>query len=72
MEVLTISVKFLIFLSINTNAKEVLHLGVHTDLEGFLPAMELALETVNEDETFPFTFNATLDRSMVRENFIAS
>ena len=55
------------------NAKEVLHLGVMISQEGpfgfrgFLPAMELALETIKDDKTLPFAFEITLNDSMVSE-----
>ena len=49
----------------NTNARETLRLGVYTDLTGFLPAMELALKTIEDDKTLPFIFNVTLNDSMV-------
>lgn len=55
------------------NAKELLHLGVMISqegpfgLRGFLPAMELALETIEDDETLPFAFEITLNDSMVSE-----
>lgn len=54
-----------------TNAKETLRLGAMISQEGpfgltgFLPAMELALETIKEDETLPFEFEITLNDSMV-------
>ena len=63
MKILVIYINLMIVLL--SNAKETFHLGVHTDLIGFLPAMELALETIEKDETLPFTLDVTLNHSMV-------
>ena len=69
--VTTISV-VLLFLD-KVNAKETLRLGVlisqegDFDFTGFIPAMNLALETIENDTTLPFNFNFTLDDSMVTE-----
>ena len=55
------------------NAKETLRLGAMISqsgpfgLSGFLPAMELALETIKEDESLSFEFEITLNDSMVNE-----
>jgi len=54
-----------------TSTKEILHLGAMVsqqgdfDLTGLIPTMELALETVEDDETLPFIFEVTLNDSMV-------
>lgn len=68
MKITVFSIHFIMFLSL-TDAKEKdsLRLGVYNDLTGFLPAMELALETIRNDETLPFTFNVTCSQSMVRD-----
>ena len=68
MKLAVFSINFLMFLSL-TDAKEKdsLRLGVYTDLIGFLPAMELALKTIRNDETLPFTFNVTCSDSMVSD-----
>ena len=52
---------------VNTNAKETLRLGISTDLIGFLPAVDLALKTIENDETLPFVFKVTLNHSMVSD-----
>lgn len=73
--VIITSISFTIFtLLISRSAgKEILHLGAMIsqrgsfDLTGFKPAMDLALETVEKDETLPFVFNVTLNDSMVRK-----
>ena len=63
----------LICLLVSINAKETLRLGAMVsqegpfDLAGFLPAMELALETIEDDETLFFDFEITLNDSMVSE-----
>ena len=64
MKTVFIVVNFVLLL-MDTNARETYRLGVYTDLRGFLPAMRLALRTIEDDETLPFTFNVTLDLSMV-------
>ena len=48
-----------------TNARETLRLGVFNDLRGFVPAMEIALETIRNDTTLPFTFDVTYNYTMV-------
>lgn len=74
--VTTISFAIFSFLAIITNAKETLHIGAMVSQEGpfsltgFLPAMELALETIKNDETLPFKFHITLNDSMVSETII--
>lgn len=71
MTLTTISVVFLFLVGVN--AKETLHLGVlisqegdFADNRGFIPTMNLALETINNDTTLPFSFNIVLNDSMVR------
>ena len=48
-----------------TGAKETLHIGVFNDLRGLVHAMDIALETIENDTTLPFTFNVTYDFTMV-------
>ena len=56
---------------IPVNAKTTLQLGVMIsqeggiDLSGYIPAMNLALETIKNDTTLPFNFNIRLNDSMV-------
>ena len=47
------------------NAREILHLGVFNDLKGLVPAMNIALETIENDTTLPFSFNVTYNFTMV-------
>ena len=52
------------------NEKEELRLGVLFaqkvfDFSGFIPAIEMALETIDADGTFPFTFTYTHNDSEV-------
>ena len=60
------------------NAKETLHLGAlisqdsEVDFTGFIPAMNLALETIENDTTLPFRFSITLNDSMVRANWVCN
>ena len=67
--VTTISVVFLFLIEIN--AKETLRLGVllsqegEFDFAGFIPAMDLALETIENDTTLSFSFEITLNDTMV-------
>ena len=66
--VTVVGINFIMFLSlIGAKEKESLRIGVYTDLTGFLPAMELALKTIRNDETLPFIFNATCSQSMVSD-----
>ena len=70
-----ISAVFLFLIGVNLqggiNAKETLHLGVlisqegGTDLTGFIPAMNIALDTVENDTTLPFKFFARISDSQV-------
>ena len=54
-----------------TNAKETLQLGMLFsqrgvfDFSGLIPAIEIALETINADDTLPFNFTYTHRDSMV-------
>ena len=58
----------LLFLMIRVN---ILHLGVlisqegDLNLSGYIPAMELALESIKNDTSLPFDFSVTLNDSMV-------
>lgn len=67
--VINIVILFLIRVS---SAKDTLHLGVlisqegDLDLSGYIPAMDLALESIKNDTSLPFEFNVTLNDSMVR------
>ena len=53
-------------------AKDTVHIGVLVSVEGdlnlsgYIPAMDIALETINNDATLPFDFSVTLNDSMVR------
>ena len=53
-----------------TDERETLRLGVLFsqevfDFSGSIPAIEMALETIEADETLPFTFTYTHNDSMV-------
>ena len=53
-----------------TDERESLRLGVLFsqevfDFSGSIPAIEMALETIEDDETLPFTFTYTHNDSMV-------
>lgn len=67
--VINIVILFLIRVS---SAKDTLHLGVlisqegDLDLSGYIPAMDLVLESIKNDTSLPFEFNVTLNDSMVR------
>ena len=73
----TIRSVVLLFLA-EARAKEALHLGVlisqkgDFDFTGFIPAMNLALETIENDTTLPFYFTLTQNDSMVSCAFTAS
>ena len=73
MAIVTITAISIVFLfTIGANAKQTLRLGVlisqegDFDFTGFIPAMNLALETIENDTTLPFNFSITLNDSMVR------
>ena len=59
-------------------AKDTLCLGVMVSQEGdinysgYIPAMDIALETINSDSTLPFYFNVTLNDSMVRDRLMTA
>ena len=61
----------LILLRINA-AKDILQLGIlvsqggDLNLSGYIPAMQLALESITNDATLPFDFNNILNDSKVR------
>ena len=72
--VTTICVSVVFFYTVTNaevNAKETLRLGAlisqdgEFDFTGFIPAMNLALETIENDTTLPFRFSITLNDSMV-------
>ena len=74
MTVIMINVFVFIFL-IGVNGKEqTLNLGVlisqegDFDFTGFIPAMNLALETIENDTTLPFNFVVKSNDSRVRES----
>ena len=69
---IAISVVFLFLTGVNAE-KETLRFGalisqsgVGSFYSGFIPAMDLALETIRNDATLPFSINYTLTDSMVR------
>ena len=67
--IVTISIVFLFLIEVNAKVK--LQLGVlisqkgDEDLSGYIPAMKLAVETINKTESLPFYFNITLNDSKV-------
>ena len=68
-----IAMNVVILLSIGVNAEQTLRLGVLVsqegdfDFTGLIPAMNLALDTINSDTTLPFNFYITLNDSKVSE-----
>ena len=76
MIIVFIAISVLCLFATETNAKETLRLGVLVsqeadfDFSGLIPAMDLALETVENDTTLPFKFSITLNDSMVRKKNI--
>jgi len=58
---------FLILRGTIANPKGILRLGVFNDLRGLKPAMDVALETVNNDTTLPFVFEVTYSYTMVSQ-----
>ena len=69
---IVINVVLLFLIRVNS-AKDILHLGVlvsqegDLNLSGYIPAMELALESIKNDTSLPFDFDITLNDSMVRD-----
>ena len=70
MSTIIVTISIVLFL-IEVNAKETLHIGVlisqegDINLSGFIPAMNLALETIKNDTTLPFDFYIRLSDSKV-------
>ena len=70
MTTIIVTISIALFLT-EVNAKETLHLGVlisqegDLDLSGFIPAMNLAVETIKNDTTLPFDFYVRLSDSKV-------
>ena len=66
----TIIVVLLLLIRLNAT-KDLLYLGVlvsqegELNLSGYLPAMQLAFESITNDTTLPFDFNVALNDSMV-------
>ena len=76
MTITMINIFVFIFL-IGVNGKEqILNLGVlisqegDSDFTGFIPAMNLALETIENDTTLPFNFIVKSNDSRVRESYL--
>ena len=55
-----------------TFEKENLRLGVLFFEKGSIPAVEMALETIEADETLPFLFTYTHNESMVSSVYVYS
>ena len=71
MELAIAKISTVLLFLIAVNAKETLRIGVlisqegDFDLSGFIPVMDLALETIENDTTLPFNFNVRLNDSQV-------
>ena len=71
--VLGVALLFLVNVKAEVKEKKTLHLGVlisqegEFDFTGLLSAMDLALETIENDTTLPFNFTITLNDSMVSQ-----
>ena len=67
----TIGVVFLFLIRVNAKEKMILHIGVlisqegELNLSGYIPAMNITLETIKNEPTFPFDFHVTVNDSMV-------
>ena len=61
----------LLLIRVNATEKMILNIGVlisqegALDLSGYIPSMNLALESISNDTTLPFDFQVTLNDSMV-------
>ena len=70
MSTIIVTISIVLFL-IEVNAKETVRLGVlisqegDEDLSGYIPAMELAVEIINDNESLPFYFIITRNDSKV-------
>ena len=71
--VLGVALLFLVNVKAEVKEKKTLHFGVlisqegEFDFTGLLSAMDLALETIENDTTLPFNFTITLNDSMVSQ-----
>ena len=67
----TIGVVLLLLIRANATKKMIIHLGAlvsqegELNLSGYIPSMNLALETIKNDTSLPFDFHVTLNDSMV-------
>jgi len=61
-----------------SNGRDTLHLGVlvsqegETDLSGFLPALDLALETIDNDTSLRYRFDVTINDSKASDLSLGS
>ena len=66
-----ISAIVLLLTVVNSTTKDTLRVGVLISIEGdlnlsgYIPSMNLALESIENDTTLPFKFHATLNDSRV-------
>ena len=71
MELVIAKISTVLLFLIAVNAKETLRIGMlisqegDFDFTGFIPAMDLALETIENDTTLPFNFYVRLNDSKV-------
>ena len=69
MIIIKIITVFLLFTDVSGKKKQTLRLGVLIsqetvfDFTGFIPTMNIALETINNDATLPFNFSISLNDS---------
>ena len=67
MKIVIIGIAITLFLLpiLGANARETLRVGVFNDLRGLTPAMDIALDTIANDTTLPFTFEISYNFTMV-------
>ena len=74
----TLIIITLVLLIALSHGRDTLHLGVLVsqdggmDLSGFLPALHLALETIENDTSLRYRFDVTINDSMVSDMWASS
>jgi len=74
----TLIITTLVLLIDSSHGRDTLHLGVlvsqdgEIDLSGFLPALDLAIETINNDTSLRYRFDVTINDSMVSDMWAIS
>jgi len=77
MVMISVVITLALFIGLS-NGRETLHLGVLVSQEGegmdnsgFLPALDLALETIDNDKSLQYRFDVTINDSKVSDSYVA-